>query len=231
MIDKTGPNWTKRNVLVAIGLGLATMLCMTVTTAPTWVPFVEESGYDAAWLRAWVPLVQRWRPVVLAGAGLVLACVLVWGFRAALARWEWGRQRYVRALIWLARPVREDVEVRPRSDAARRALGQAAARLPGLDVEPLKALQFALAALDSSDGAPCLLIGSQVFSGSGGGYGVVPQLANACNELVTAGFVSRYESDWGRVGVRVWLRKEIEVADRGGELSRMVRAELESRAA
>ena len=113
MTDKAGANWTKRNVMVAIGFGLATMLCMTVTTAPTWVPFVAERGYDAAWLMPSVRLVQRWWRVVFAGAGLVLVGALLWWFRRQVIRpFKWLGGLGKRFYLW----VLWEVVVRPARD-------------------------------------------------------------------------------------------------------------------
>ena len=86
MTDKAGPNWTKIGVMVAIGMAVATMLCTTLNNAPTWVPFLEQRGYDAAWLLPSVRLVQRWWRVVFAGAGLVLVGALLWWFRRQVIR-------------------------------------------------------------------------------------------------------------------------------------------------
>ena len=115
MTDKAGANWTKRNVMVAIGFGLATMLCMSVTTAPTWVPFVEERGYDAAWLLPYLEWVGKWRwwRVVFAGAGLVLAGALLRWFRRQVIRpfrWLGGLgKRFYLWVLWqlVVRPARD----------------------------------------------------------------------------------------------------------------------------
>jgi hypothetical protein len=97
-----GPNWTKRGVIVAIGLAVATMICTTLNSAPSWIPFLEERGYDAPWLSPSLRWVQRWWLVLLASAALVLvACLLLLARRPA--------PRAVRRLSRLGKRVRWSV--------------------------------------------------------------------------------------------------------------------------
>lgn len=160
-------------------------------------------------------------------------------------RWKrWLRARYVSAVWRAAVPVRDEVSARfiERDRAAsgqgagepRSALEEAAARLAGLSVNALRVLQFALAACNGSDAGR--VSADQVFSGGvGWPIGVDPfglmgqRLDQACNQLVRAGFLASYEMTISREAADVAVRREVAEADKGGELSRLVREQLRRR--
>ena len=113
MTDKAGPNWTKRGVMVAIGLAVATMLCMTLNNAPTLVPFLEERGYNAAWLMPALQWLQRALWVIVALVACALAVYVVrryWQELTRLFKWVTAPLRwfYV-SLLWhlVIRPARD----------------------------------------------------------------------------------------------------------------------------
>ena len=167
--------------------------------------------------------------VVLVGA-LVVFAVVGWWRRHSW--WRKVRPRYVSAVVWLARPVADDVAMRLRPGIASRAVGAAAAALPGLHINALRVLQFALAGADRFGGGPCWVGASQVFSIRGlAEKDAFPRLNDGCNLLVTSGMVSSYELKPGAGGAQVWLRRDIEESDETGELSRLVREELRRRRA
>jgi hypothetical protein len=186
---------------------------------------------------------RTWLAVVVVG-GLLFLIVVGWLRRRA---W-WGkiRPKYVSSVLWVARPVQEELEARLRSEAGVRvpgeleagvrALGGAAATLPALRVDALRVLQFALAAWDGCDAGDVRVSADQVFVGGLGWpiavdpFGVMGQkLDQACNELVRAGMLAWYEMTVSREAADVGVRRDIAEADREGELSRLVREELRRR--
>ena len=226
MTDKAGPNWTKRGVMVAIGLAVATMLCMTLNNAPTLVPFLEERGYDAAWLMPALQWLQRARWVIVAVAAFGLLWMLAPRFRAALARWEWGRQRYARALAWLARSVRDDVLLMLSEKTDSPALVET---VVGLSAKALRVLGRVLVRYDPVLGRtvvwrPSLEDEYQLVQNFHEDFGALQRAA--CHELVEAGlfssvnFALRREArvtidldqrvlDAGVLRVREWVEEEL----------------------
>jgi hypothetical protein len=78
-----------------------------VGAAAACVQLAEGHGYYAGWL--WGPL--QWLPGppihLLVVALLLVIWAAVWKWRGRLVLW--ARERYVRALVWLSRPVSEDL--------------------------------------------------------------------------------------------------------------------------
>lgn len=158
---------------------------------------------------------------------VLVGVVMVLGLLAYVRRRAWWgvvRPRYVSCVAWLAKPVGEEVRGRLGGGSWVEALGEVAVSVPRLEVRSLRVLQFALAALDSAGGGPCVLDAHQLFPRLG--YGAIPEAQASCRGLVEAGMVSRYEVGWGDRKVQVWLRGLVKQADEGGELSRLVREEL-----
>ena len=167
--------------------------------------------------------------VILIGLAAIFG-VLVYVRRRAW--WKAIRPKYVSGVVWLAGPVREDVEVRLRPGAAGRALGDAAVRLPGLPTNALRVLQFALAGSHRYSGGPCWVGASQVFSIRGRAeMDAFAKLNDGCNALVTSGMVSTYKLKPTEGGAQVWLERDIEESDETGEVSHLVREELGRRRA
>ena len=84
-------------------------LVILVAAIPRWVDLFEKWGVDAAGLVPYLEPLQEARWGIAASGVLWLLWILQSRFRAALARWEWARERYVRALVWLSGPVSDEL--------------------------------------------------------------------------------------------------------------------------
>ena len=207
MADKAGPDWTKRGVFVAfVGL-LATLLCMTVTAAPTWVPFVQERGYDAGWLLQYLEWVGKWRWWLV---GVLVISVMV------LAVWRFGKRFYL-WVLWevVVRPARDHWGVLVGEDAAVgvSALERAAAArrggleetVVGLSAKALRVLGRVLVRYDPALGRTVVWRPSpedeyQLVLNFHEDFGALQRAA--CQELLEAGLFSN---------VRFALRREASV--------------------
>lgn len=221
MTDKAGANWTKRSVMVATGLALATMLCTTLNSMPSWVPFLEERGYHAAWLLPWVLRVQLWWPVIFAGAALLCVGSLLWLLRT----------RVVRAVAWLRRLAK-----RLRWRLLWLVLeGDLRARIAGLSRRGAEVLVAVLRVGErrqdrrlfmSISAAEELVRGRR--RGPQAGIGGTTWAKTGCQELEDAGLVERF-ADARTREYMVWLEAPVLESRVGGRLVDVVEGLLASR--
>jgi len=215
-------------------------LVILVAAIPRWVDLFEKWGVDAAGLVPYLEPLQEARWGIAALAVLWLLWILQSRFRAALARWEWARERYVRALVRLAGPVRTDVADALKADGVDALPEDVARDLRSVRISALRVLGIALPAYESYAPGPCWVSAKQAFYHAPDPFGAdqimaawlpsaLDMLNRGCQDLVRACLLSRYELKDAEGGAHLWLAARIVEANTTGEVSRFVRAELERR--
>jgi len=64
-------------ILLGVILAVLTLVCMPLVAIPTWVPFLEDRGYDDAWVIPVLQWLQRARWVIVAVLAFAVAAPLV----------------------------------------------------------------------------------------------------------------------------------------------------------
>jgi len=181
------------------------------------VQLAEGHGYYAGWL--WGPLQSlRGRAIHLLVVALLLGIwSAVWKWRGALALWP--RERYVRALVWLSRPVRDELaqilclEIAPEEYTREESLGLLIATIYEVtDADVLLMLELILRQYDEKRDLPVVITLDDIRSKTWISHtddGSLRAAAMNCDELVQYDLLEHCDLDLSAMQLEAWLPPEL----------------------